>query len=94
MSSGLSWFCERLERNAGKTSAVWGGLELSYADLWQQIATWRQRFAAAGLRAGDVCAIVGDQSSDVCARPVGGAIARDDPRPALFALARTLSVLF
>jgi acyl-CoA synthetase (AMP-forming)/AMP-acid ligase II len=72
MSSGLGWFCERLERRGGKTAAVWGGSELSYDGLGQRIASWRQRFSAAGLGTGDVCAIVGDQSSEVCAALLAG----------------------
>ena len=63
---GFSLF-QRLREFGDRPAVVWHHQPLTYRQLADRIDAWRQRLEIAGIAAGSVCAILGDQSVEACA---------------------------
>ena len=65
--NSLDVICARMQSYAGSPALFWQGQHISYVTLFRMIFEWEKYFQKAGIKAGTVCAIVGDYSPKVCA---------------------------
>ena len=63
----LKWLYERMAEVADRPAIVWRGSSTTYGDLIDRQAEWSRQLDALGIGAGEVIALVGDYSPEVCA---------------------------
>lgn len=58
---------ERFRERGPGPALFWHDQPWTYKQLAHRCATWVERLSAAGISAGDVCAVIGDQQAEACA---------------------------
>jgi long-chain acyl-CoA synthetase len=64
---GEHWLIKSMASRGGKTAVIWNGMEVSYADLVNDVRSWSEELTKLNVTAGNSVAICGDYSPSVCA---------------------------
>jgi len=58
---------DRMRQHPGHPALMWRGETITYGMFLNLVGSWESRLAADGIRAGTVCAVLGDYSPQTCA---------------------------